>query len=108
MAIAMTTAQERDFEEKGFIVLKNFLAPTELVEFVAQLVVVDLSGRGPDRCRGRCLALWPQGAVQAKGRPIAFTLRGMDEMAPLRRPHCWRVRRHLGVQSAADLRLDFL
>ena len=29
MAIAMTTEQERDFEEKGFVILENFLTPEE-------------------------------------------------------------------------------
>ena len=31
MAIAMTEAQEHEFEEQGFVILENFLTPKELV-----------------------------------------------------------------------------
>ena len=53
MAIAMTPAQERDFEEKGFVVLDDFLDEPEVDRLLAAVDEVaarvwDSSGLGPD------------------------------------------------------------
>ena len=40
MAIAMTEAQEHEFEEQGFVILENFLTPKELVRLSNAVDVV--------------------------------------------------------------------
>ena len=37
MAIAMTPQQERDFEEKGFVILEDFLTPEELQRLLSAI-----------------------------------------------------------------------
>ena len=53
MAIAMTPAQERDFEEKGFVILDGFLSEPEVDRLLAAVDEVaarvrDSSGLGPE------------------------------------------------------------
>ncbi len=47
MALAMTEQQERDFDEKGFIVLEDFFERDE----VNRLLLARRSGRADSRCR---------------------------------------------------------
>ncbi len=43
MAIAMTEAQEHEFEEQGFVILENFLTPKELVRLSNAVDEVELN-----------------------------------------------------------------